>query len=73
LHSYVRFAAAAALIAFGGIIGAGAIVLVPAAIERVPAIRAEGPPVRSANPTAVGAQLPGGDSFAAAAAGKRAA
>ena len=30
MHSYVRFATAAALIAFGGIIGAGAIALVPA-------------------------------------------
>jgi hypothetical protein len=50
LHSYVRFAAAAALIAFGGIIGAGAIALVPAALERIPAIRAEGPPANACDP-----------------------
>jgi hypothetical protein len=50
LHSYVRFAAAAALIAFGGIIGAGAIALVPAALERIPAIRAEGPPENACDP-----------------------
>ena len=50
MHSYVRFATAAALIAFGGIIGAGAIALVPAAIERIPAIRAEGPPASACDP-----------------------
>jgi hypothetical protein len=50
LNSYVRFATAAALIAFGGIIGAGAIALVPAAIERIPAIRAEGPPASACEP-----------------------
>ncbi|MET0923695.1 MAG: hypothetical protein ABWY47_11200 [Xanthobacteraceae bacterium] len=46
----MRFATAAALIAFGGIIGAGAIALVPAAIERIPAIRAEGPPASACDP-----------------------
>ena len=50
MQSYVRFAAAAALIAFGGIIGAGAIALVPAALERIPAIRAEGPPASACDP-----------------------
>jgi hypothetical protein len=50
LNSYVRFASAAALIAFGGIIGAGAIALVPAAIERIPAIRAEGPLASACDP-----------------------
>ena len=50
MNSYVRFASAAALIAFGGIIGAGAIALVPAAIERIPAIRAEGPPASACDP-----------------------
>lgn len=50
MNSYVRFATAAALIAFGGIIGAGAIALVPAAIERIPAIRAEGPPASACDP-----------------------
>ncbi len=41
MYSYVRFAAAAALIAFGSIIGVGALVLVPPAVERLLLARAE--------------------------------
>jgi hypothetical protein len=41
LYSYVRFAAAASLIAFGSIIGVGALVLVPPAVERLLLARAE--------------------------------
>ncbi len=41
LYSYVRFAAAASLIAFGSIISVGALVLVPPAVERLLVARAE--------------------------------
>ena len=73
MNSYVRFATAAALIAFGGIIGAGAIALVPAAIERNsrhPSRGAAGECLRSANPAAMGSQLPGSHGRAAGASGR---
>ena len=40
MHSHVRFAAAASLIAFGSIIGGGALVLVPPAVDRLLVARA---------------------------------